>query len=238
MKKLFCTILLTLFISPVFSAVTDSGNSFEIELNEVPSGSSRSHNGLSDGAITAITLGSVFGGIGALTGIGYYFIKHSPGLTCGFACGEKCPYQLITLENPDLITKSKHTYLIKAYNEIKNKKSETYLVIPDTSIEPNKYNTVYFEVPHENKEINFKIIQASAPVNNKELDSDIFINLKSKIAANIATAALKTENGIVIKQGKISPQKDKLFAINTYYKTSKKNATPRIYAIIVTFDSN
>ena len=241
MKKLFCIILLIFFISPVFSAVTDSSNSFEIELTQVPPGggggeSSKSHRGLSDGAVTAITLGSVFGGIGALTGIGYYFFKHSPGLTCGLACGGKCPYQLVSLDNPEFITKSKHTYLIKAYNEIDNKVSGKYLVIPDTSIEPNTYNTVYFEVPYTNKEVNFKIIQSSAPINNKELDSEIFINPKTNLTANIPTSALKLENSIVIKQGKFSPQKDKLFAINTYYKTSNKAAASRIYAIIVMFE--
>lgn len=235
MKKLFCIILLTLFISPVFSAVTDSNNSFEIELNQVPTGSSKSHNGLSDGAVTAITLGSVFGGIGALTGIGYYFFKHSPGLTCGFACGEKCPYQLVSLENPEFITKSNYTYLIKAYNELKNKNGK-YLVIPDTSIEPNSYNTIYFEIPYKNKEINFKIYQASEPINNKELDSEIFINPKTNMITAIPTATLKTEKGIVIKQGKIFPQNEKLFAINTYYKTSSKNGNSKIYAIIVAFE--
>lgn len=239
MNKLLCIILLTFFISPVFSAVTDSNNSFEIELTQIPPGgekNSKSHHGLSDGAVTAITLGSVFGGIGALTGIGYYFFKHSPKLTCGFACGEKCHYQLVSLENSEFITKSKHTYLIKAYNEIENKKSEQYLIIPDTSIEPNTYNTVYFEVPYENKEINFKIIQASAAINNKELDSEIFINPKTNHTANIPAKTLKSEEGIVIKQGKISPQKDKLFAINTCYKTLNKHDASKIYAIIIAFE--
>lgn len=228
MKKLFCIILLNFFILPVFSAVTDSNNSFEIELTEIPPGSSKSHHGLSDGAVTAITLGSVFGGIGALTGIGYYFLKHSPGLTCGFACGEQCPYQLVPLENLEI----KHTYLIKAYNEIENK-NEKYLIIPDTSIEPNTYNTVYFEVPYSDKEINFKIYQASA--DNKELNSEIFINPKTNLVTKIPTATIKSENGIVIKQGKITPQKNELFALNTYYKTSN-NAVPRVYAIIVMFE--
>ena len=234
MKKLFWLILLTFVISPVFSAVTDSNNSFEIELNQIPL--EKSHQGLSDGAVTAITLGSVFGGIGVLTGIGYYFFKHLPGLTCGFACGENCPYQLVLLENPEIITKSKHTYLIKAYNEIENKGAGKYLLIPDTSIEPNTYNTVYFEIPYENKEVSFKIIQVSAPINNKELVSEIFINPRTNITDNIPTLTLKSEKGIVIKQGKISPQEDKLIAINTYYKTANKVANSKIYAIIVVFE--
>lgn len=181
-------------------------------------------------------MGAVFGGIGALSGIGYYFVKHSTGLSCGFACGENCPYQLVSLENPEIITKNKHTYLIKAYNEIDNKETAKYLIIPDTSIEANTYNTIYFEIPYKNKEVNFKIIQTSAPVNNKEIDSEIIINPKTNLAANIPTATLKSENGLVIKQGKISPQKDNLFAINTYYKTSNKYANSKIYAIIITFE--
>lgn len=66
--------------------------------------------------------------------------------------------------------------------------------------------------------------------------SDLFSNPKSNLAAAIPTETLKSEKGIVIKQGKFFPQKDKLFAINTYYKTSNKAANSKIYALIVVFE--
>lgn len=246
MKKIFCIILIVFFIAPVYSSVNDSNNSFEIVLTQVPSGSggTKSRSGLSDGAVTAITLGSVFGGIGALGGIGYYFFKHNKCLTCGFACGETSPYQIVSLENSDFITKSKHTYLIKAYNQI-NKEDiplAKYLIIPDTTIAPNTYNTVYFELPYENKETKFKIIQASAPLAGykhlPELDTDIFINPKSVSVQKVPSSGINVDNnfGIVIKQGTIPPQQNRLFAINTYYKASDKFAREKIYAIIVMFE--
>lgn len=142
----------------------------------------------------------------------------------------------MTLENSEFITKGKHSYLIKAYSEVENKNSGKYLIIPDTVIKPNTYNTVYFEIPYLNKEVDLKIIQASAPFQDKELDTEIFMNPKTNSVSAVPTAVLKSQNGILIKQGKIYPQKDKLFALSTYYKTSDKTPIPKSYAIIVKFE--
>ncbi len=212
-------------------AVTDSNNSFEIELSQVPEGgTSKSHNdGLSNGAVTAITLGSIFGGIGALSAIGYYFLKHASGLACGFACGEKCPYQLVGIENPDFI--KKHTYLAKAYEYAA--KNQKYLIIPDTQIKPKTYNVVFFEIPEDFVETDFKIIQSSDPINNTaKLDTDIFSDDKNltKIPTSIDSSELS--KGILLKQGKITAKENEILTLTT----SNQLNTTKTYAIIVVFE--
>lgn len=239
MKKLFCLILSLVLCSPLGLCYTDSSNSFEIELKEAPSGSGTSHNGLPDGAITAIALGSTFGGLGILSGIGYYFL-HSKGLVCGCACGEKSPYQLVDIDNPEIITKSGYRYLIKAYDNASKSKNNKYLVIPDTTIKPNTYNTVFFELPKELVGANYTIIQASAPFSkrddNFELDTDIFSNGKvaTKYSSSVVDANL--ENGVLIKQGKITDSENRIFALTTSYKSPIKLGKTRAYAIIVVFN--
>lgn len=223
---------------PVYSAVTDSNNSFEIKLDAAPSGETTNSHGLSDGAVTAIALGSTFGGLGILSGIGYYFLKHSKGLVCGCACGTKNPYQLIDIENPDFITKSAHTYLIKAYEFATKGKNYKYLVVPDTQIKPNTYNTVFFELPEELVGANFKIIQASAPYskydNIPELDTDMFSGGKNTEKFPASAVDVNSTGGVLIKQGKLSAKENNLLAVTTSYKTALKTA--KTYAIIVVFE--
>lgn len=233
MKKILCIILILLLGVPANCAITNSNNSFEIELDQVPPGSvPKSHSGLSGGAVTAIALGSTFGGIGILSGIGYYFLKHSPGLTCGFACGEKCPYELVNIDNPDFIIKSQHSYLIKAYEYASKDKNYKYLIIPDTEIMPNTYNTVYFNLPDEFIGADFKIIQSADSENIP--DTDVFFYEKE--AKKIPTVSTSPAKGILIKQGKVTIKENKILSVTTNYKTSKKLDVSKGYAIIVVFE--
>lgn len=239
MKKLFCLILSFVLCSSAGFCYTDSSNGFEIELKEAPSGGGSSHSGLPDGAVTAIALGSAFGGVGLLSGIGYYFL-HSKGVVCGCACGEKSPYQLVDIDNPEIITKSEYRYLIKAYEYASKSKNNKYLVIPDTTIKANTYNTVFFELPKEFVGRNYTIIQASAPFLNRddgyELDTDIFSNAKAatKYSSSVLDADLR--GGVLIKQGKITANENRIFVVTTSYKSLTKLAKPRVYAIIVVFN--
>lgn len=241
MKKILCLIFGCFLINPVFSAVNSSSNSFEIELTQVPPGSSKSHKGLSDGATAAIALGSTFGGLGILSGIGYYFFKHSKELACGFACDENCPYQLVDINNQEIITKSSHRYLIKAYEYTKKDNTQKFLLVADTNIKPNTYNTIFFEIPKEFKISKFEIIQASESyaVSDKlpELDTDIFLTPKDRIPIKIATISKKIDakKGILIKQGQIINNGNKVLALTTSYKSNNKFETHKTYAIIVSF---
>lgn len=241
MKNFLCLILCCLILSCVnfqtsFVAAEDSNNSFEIELKEAPAGGgSKPDSGLSDGAVTAITLGSIFGGLAVLGGAGYYFLKHHSGLACGFACGEKCPYQLVGLENPEIITKGKHTYLMKAYENTKKESGQKFLIIPDTNINPNTYNTVFFEIPKEYSNSRFEIVQASSKLNISEnmpeVESDIF--LKTSVKIPTTTTKINSGDGIVIKQGKITNNDGNVLELVTSYKPKTKHAGPVTYAVIV-----
>lgn len=81
MKKIFVFLVFIIQLQG-FCATNVSNNTFDITINDIPSGdgSSEESGGLSGGAVTAITLGSIFGGLAA-GGIGYYFYKKGTCLT-------------------------------------------------------------------------------------------------------------------------------------------------------------
>ena len=190
MKNIFTLFLLILFLafSNLCCYSKQSLNTFTISLQDVPQGvSSENDDGLSDGIIAAIALGSTFGGLGILSGIGYCFYKNSKGLLAGCACGQKCPYQTIDIGacKDVLADKKKYAYLMKASKKSILNPDYPYLVIPDIQIKPRTVNTVFFELPKiANSNINFRIIQASRPYlienNIANLDSNIFTDPKLK----------------------------------------------------------
>ncbi len=111
--------LLTLFLSVLFLFSSNlccysnqSLNTFTINIQDVPQNIPKKDDGLSDGVITAIALGSTFGGLGILTGIGYYFYKNSKGLQTGLACGQKCPYQTLDCKSFSDLLASKKIYIL------------------------------------------------------------------------------------------------------------------------------
>ena len=79
MKKFIILFFCFLFFigHSAYSANNQSQNEFAIRVESVPGGNTKKNDDdLSDGAITAIALGSTFGGLGILSGIGYYFYKN------------------------------------------------------------------------------------------------------------------------------------------------------------------
>lgn len=244
MKKISILFICLLFMlnNAVYSANNQSQNQFAIRVESVPSGNPKKNNdGLSDGAITAIALGSTFGGLGILSGIGYYFYKNSKGLQTGCACGQKCPYQTIdskTYQNI-LANKKKYTYLMKASEKSIINPDYYYLIIPDTEIKAKTFNTVFFELPKTNNStVNFRIIQASKPYkiekNLPDLDSNIFMNPKDKNVKKVPTYTkeLNSDEGYLIKNGTISDLTNNIATITTENLSNKNN---QIYAIIVEF---
>lgn len=243
MKKFSILLICMLFIlnNAVYSANNQSQNQFGIRVESVPSGNTKKDDGLSDGVITAIALGSTFGGLGILTGIGYYFYKNSKGLQTGCACGLKCPYQTIDSKTylNILADKKKYTYLMKASERSVINSNYYYLIIPDTEIKAKTFNTVFFEIPKSNNSnINFRIIQASKPYkidkNIPELDSNIFINPKDKNVKRVPTYTKEQnfENGYLIKNGTLSNLSNNTATITTENLSNKNDQT---YAIIVEF---
>lgn len=252
MKKIlsFCLMSMMLLSQAALCTPNTSENAFEIPITEVPPGGSNGSGGLSDGAITAIALGSVFGGLAALSGIGYYFYKNNIALKAGKIMGEKCPYNTICIKDDSLLAKLKtcpedNKYLIRAFNctnpdDCQNK---SFLVLKDTSVLNKTYNTVYFELPeiHGNTNLNFRIIQFSEPytMNGKmpSLDTKILLNAKAKDVKEVPTTVSKNDpqNGILIKQGQIKEIKNKIAAINTSYDMNSKTTEKKVYALIVEF---
>ena len=217
-------------------------NTFRINIQDVPQQMpQKDDGGLSDGVITAIALGSVFGGLGVLSGVGYYFYKNSKGLQAGCTCGQKCPYQTIDSKTyQEILTdKKRYTYLMKASEKSVINSNYRYLIIPDTEIKHRIFNTVFFELPKTNNtNINFRIIQASKPYkiekNLPDLDSNIFVNPKDKNVKKLPTYTkeLNSNEGYLIKNGVISNLTNNIATITTENLSNKNN---QIYAIIVEF---
>ncbi len=222
MKKLLIFILVFLICPLAFGTPQTSLNSFEIPIDAVPPGTdnstnSKHSNGLSDGAVTAITLGSVFGGLSAIGGLGWYLTKHNSGLACGCACGVKTPLKPIFLK--DFCTDfSKNKALEKAFALIDKSENKKYLFITDMKIKEKSYNTVIFEIPQNMP--NFKIIQvAEGQLNSKLIVSNTEIPVKTNL-----------NNKVIIKQGKIPETKEQNAAL-----VIENYKTEQIYAIIIEF---
>lgn len=255
MKKFLSVIFLSFFFLvhlEVFGLNTESNNAFEIDLREVPPGGGvtpRSGDGISSGAVTAITLSSVFGGLGLISGVGYYFYKHSQNLRCGLVCGRNNPYQTIqlndnTLYNKLILDKDANYYILKAFAKKTDDTLNTiFLVIPDTEILSNTYNTVFFELPYNNisSNIEFTIIQVSKELKNEDnlpsLDSNLFFDPHGKGVSQIPTfiQEMDVSGGILIKKGQFKHLTNRIFSINTQYNTMSKKELKNRYAIIVEF---
>lgn len=243
MKKFFLmSLVLLLFCgSNLCCFAKQSLNTFNINISEVPSQPVNNPSKLSDGTIAAIALGSTFGGLGILSGIGYYFYKNSKNLKNGLVCGQKCPYRTVDCSefSKILTSKKQYTYLMKASKKSVINPNYYYLVIPDTEIKTKTFNTVFFELPKTNNAtINFRIIQASKSYkiekNLPNFNSNIFSNPKDKNVKKIPTYTkeLNSDEGYLIKNGTISNITDNIATITTENLSSKNN---QIYAIIVEF---
>lgn len=246
MKKFWILFLLILFLSSskLCCYSNQSLNRFTININDVPQKNLPKDNGLSDGAKAAIALGSTFGGLGILSGIGYYFYKNNKGLQSGLICGQKCPYQTVDCKTLSeiLASKKQYTYLMKASKKAILNSDYHYLIIPDTEINNKTFNTIFFEIPKTNSSnINFRIIQASKAYkvseNVPELDSDIFSNSQEKDAKKIPTYTkeLNAKEGYLIKSGVIQNPNNNIVTITTQNLSNKEK---QIYAIIVEIWTN
>lgn len=243
MKKFGILFLLILFLSSsnLCCYSNQSLNSFTINIQDVPQNNSQKDNGLSDGAKAAIALGSTFGGLGILSGIGYYFYKNNRGLQSGLICGQKCPYQTVDCKTLSeiLASKKQYTYLMKASEKATLNANYHYLIIPDTEINTKTFDTIFFELPKTNSSnINFRIIQASKAYkingNKPELDSDIFQNPKEKNIKKLPTYTkeLNANTGYLIKSGVVQDLNNNVVTITTQNLSNKEQQT---YAIIVEF---
>lgn len=253
MKKSISILLMSFMLANAgFCAQNTSDNSFIIRINEVPPGSpkTKKSDGLSSGVVTAIALGSVAGSLAALGGLTYFFLYSGLSLAQGSVTGASSPINTICLDSRTLLEKlklsySKYNYLIKAIekNELKACKMARYLVVEDTSITNKTYNSVIFELPDfpEGSVINVRLTQISDAysMNGKipSLDSKILKtnDIKTPVEYPMYISSMDSKDGVLIKQGQITRDKDKTAVLVTSYNRVSKNAPPQKYAILVEF---
>ncbi|MFI3299914.1 MAG: hypothetical protein R3Y28_00690 [Candidatus Gastranaerophilales bacterium] len=234
MKKILILILLMAMTQNLCTfAVTDSTNEFPIELtsDDIPDGNSDS-DGLSGGAVTAITLGSI--GLLALGGLGYWIYKkyYAQGICAGNAIGCDCPIMAICFDENakcEMIAKyPENTLLNKALKQTKITQCpcNKYILIPDTTIEYNTFNTIGFEVPKNMK--NFRMIMARS---NAKIEPEIFAQTEKQENIRLQNVIDNKENGILVKKGEISDTDKGVLTLSL----KGQNTNQEKYAIIIEF---
>lgn len=231
MKKFFVFLLCFIQLQG-FCATSNSNNTFDITINDIPQGGgSHKSGGLSGGAVTAITLGSIFGGLAA-GGVAYYFYKKGGCLTGA------CVYEK---SNPliPVCGDRKKEYIDDSYPQLKRAveneeicpdcSKKRYIFLKDSGIKNDTFIRFYF------KNENFtgvKIIQYSQPYSLKkkmpELDTRIFLDDK-EIA--LTTEKIDFQQGILIKKGNLVQNKT-YFADTSLVGGNSKN----VYALILEFE--
>ena len=166
-KTLLLLIIFSLNLNLTFANQTQSTNQFPLTLEaiDIPQNSQKetNDNGLSGGAVTAITLGSI--GVVALSLLGLFWYKkyQAQGLLLGCAIGCDSPILPICLDKNSttlLCAKYKNYPLLRKAllnTEIHECPNSKYILIPDTEIKNKIFDTYFFEIP---KNLHYlKIIQ-------------------------------------------------------------------------------
>lgn len=212
-KRILAVILIALLISP--SAIARVGHpSFTFAIDNAvtggntTTGNNKKDGGLSGGAVTAITLGSIGGA--ALLGLGGWLYKRKSEQNLAAGCirgGQNplIPFCMETDNNVELYARinEHYPYLKKALslNEIHYCPNSKYLLIYDTTIEKYKFDSVKFEIPHGTKSL--KITHVTDPFDTKELNIELFLYKNiNDIEPESAVLTSLTEdfaNGILIK---------------------------------------
>ena len=160
MKKILSTIICLLLFSEI-SYAREGEPTFEFDLRGItPPAKESDSGGLSGGAVTAITLGSI--GVASLLGIGglIYKKKFSEGLQVGNVYGKQKalePFCMEVDQNSACLMRiqKNYPYLQKGLNlfELKECPNAKYLLIYDTSLGKNRFDVVKFEIPQGVKNI-------------------------------------------------------------------------------------
>lgn len=255
MKKIVVSILMILLMQNfVFAVPNQSNNSFPVELEErvIPPGGDESSDdggssGLSGGAVTAITLGSI-GAVALLGGLAWFLKPYwAKGLTAGYASGIDAPIFPVCLDREtvdEMIVKYQNYPLLTRalkMSEIHECPRSKYVLIPDTLIQNGTFNTTIFKLPTEIKDsqgyMGMKVIQVSSPYNNNELEGKFhFKNGKDLI---LKTEKESPSEGVVIKNGRInlvSSQANEGVVVTSYKSSSLTGKSEnKKYAYLIEF---
>lgn len=232
MKKFFA-FLICLVQLHGFCATNNSNNTFDITIDDIPPGGSPNNksSSISGGAVTAITLGSIFGGLTA-GGVGYYFYKKGTCLTGACVWDKTNPLIPFCGDRKKEYINDAYPYLKRV---IENEEisvvcsKKKYIFIKDYAIKNKTFLRFYFKNEEFTK---IKVIQYSKPFaiskNISELDTKIFFEDK-EIALN--TEKMNHKEGILIKKGKLT--KNEIYFLDTSF-VGKDNEN--IFAIILEFE--
>lgn len=245
LKKIISILIIITFTIP-FAYARVGQPTFVFAINDNPAAASEQNNssndGLSGGAITAITLGSI-GGASVLGLAGWlYKRKLEQNLTAGCVSGSANSLVPFCIErNPSsefyARINKKYPYLKKALslNEIHYCPNSKYLLIYDTSIEKRTFNSIKFNLPQGTK--NLKITHVTDPYKNDELTVELFFNQKNNEQSRQGVNVLKNIkneitdiDGVIMKTIPVDTSKNDtgLYVINNY---SEK----KIYGIVFEF---
>lgn len=237
LKKLLALFIILSLNAPYASArVGTPSFNFEIAENPAAQDTGSKDNGLSGGAITAITLGSI-GGAGLL-GLGAFLLRRQAekNLAAGTVIGTRKPICPICLDkNPNAqiyerINKN-YPYLKKALslNEIHYCPDSKYILVYDTSIEKRKFDLIKFYIPQNTKSL--KITHVTDPFEEGDISTELYMYKKNQSNPS-ESAMLKGEsnkqNGIIIKttSSDISQYESASYIISNY-------ASKKTYAVVI-----
>ena len=246
LKKLISLFIIIAFTTQLSYARVGQPT-FVFAINENPAAASGENNnngddGLSGGAVTAITLGSI-GGAAVLGLAGWlYKRKLEQNLVAGCIRGSADPLVPFCIEhNPNAefyarINKN-YPYLKKALNlnEIHYCPNSKYILIYDTSIEKRTFDSIRFNLPQGVKSL--KITHVTDPFKQGELTTELFFNQKNNNSSQQGVNVLKNiQNEITNIEGVImktipadsSKYDSALYVINNY-------AEKKIYGIVFEF---
>ena len=188
MKKLFTLFVIFAMSSPMTMARVGQP-SFVFAIDENPAASTSDSNksgGLSGGAVTAITLGSIGGA--ALLGLGGWLYKRKleQNLAAGCIRGASNPLVPFCIdENPNsefyARINNNYPYLKKALslNEIHYCPHSKYILIYDTKIEKGTFDSIKFEIPNGVKSI--KVTHVTDPFEQKEMTVEMYLLKQSNM---------------------------------------------------------
>lgn len=232
MKKFF-VFLLCLVQMQGFCSPSNSNNTFDITINDIPPGGSSNNKseGLSGGAVTAITIGSIFGGLAA-GGVAYYFYKKGVCLTGSCVWDRTNPLIPICGDRIKEYLEDNYPCLKRAIeneNICLDCSKKKYIFIKDSAIKNKTFVRFYFKNEDFTK---IKVIQYSKSFmvskNMPELDIKIFIEDK-EITLN--TEKMNPQEGLLIKKGKLT--KNEIYFLDTSF--AGKSAE-NVFAIILEFE--
>ena len=249
MIKKFLTlfIILTLISPTVFARVGEPSFVFAIDdyfqkTNTSSDRNNKNDGGLSGGAVTAITLGSIGGA--ALLGLGGWLYKRKTEQCLAAGCirgagNPIVPFCMETNPNAEIYARinNNYPYLKKALslNEIHYCPNSKYLLVYDTPIEKRKFDSVKFEIPQGTKAL--KITHVTDSFARKDVTAELFLyknetNTTEPYMAELENISEKSseKNGIIMKTLSMDFQNYPYAAYVVSNYSDKK-----IYAVVIEF---